>query len=167
MHPLVRLAKETIESYVREGKRPRPEKLTFEMKRKAGVFVSIYNHGGLRGCIGTFEPAEKNIAEEVITNAISSATRDHRFPPVTPEELQGLEYKVDILTTPESIESKDRLDPMKCGVIVEAGRRRGLLLPDLDGVDSVEQQIEICRRKAGIAPNEPVKLYRFEVQRCK
>ena len=131
------------------------------------MFVSIYKHGELRGCIGTFEPAEKNVAEEVITNAISSATRDPRFFPVTPEELQGLDYRVDILTTPESIGSGDHLDPKKCGIIVEAGWRRGLLLPDLEGIDSVEQQIEICCRKAGIAPNEPVKLYRFEVKRCK
>ena len=165
LSPLVKLAKATVESYVREGKRHRPENLTPEMKERAGVFVSIHKHGELKGCIGTFEPVEKNVAEETITNAISSATRDPRFVPVTPEELGALDYKVDVLTAPEPIDSQDQLDPKKYGVIVEVGWQRGLLLPDLEGVDSVNQQIEICRQKAGIAPDEPVKLYRFEVRR--
>jgi len=131
------------------------------------VFVSIHKHGELRGCIGTFEPAEKNIAEEVITNAINSATRDPRFSPVTPAELADLEYSVDVLTEPEPVTSEAELDPKRYGVIVESGGRRGLLLPDLEGVDTVAQQIEICRSKAGITPHEPVKLYRFEVSRYK
>jgi len=167
MHPLAKLAKDTIESYVREGKTPQPERLTPEMEEKAGVFVSIHKLDELRGCIGTFEPAEKNVAEEIITNAISSATSDPRFPPVTPEELKDLSYSVDVLTTPAPIESKDQLDPKRYGVIVEAGCRRGLLLPDLEGVDSVDYQIDICRQKAGIDPDKPVKLYRFEVKRYK
>jgi len=163
--PLVKLARETVESYIREGKTPEPELLVPEMKEKAGVFVSIHKRGTLRGCIGTFEPIEENVAQETISNAISSATRDPRFLPVTPEELQDLEYKVDVLTKPEPIDSKDQLDPKKYGVIVEAGWRRGLLLPDLEGVDTVDYQIDICRQKAGITPDEPVKLYRFEVKR--
>jgi len=165
MHPLVELAKKTVETYVREGKTPQPGELTPEMKPRAGVFVSIHKFGELRGCIGTIEPKKDNVAEEIITNAISSATEDPRFPAIAPNELNDLEYNVDVLTTPEPIESQDKLDPKKYGVIVEAGFRRGLLLPDLEGVDSVDYQIEICRRKAGIAPNEPVKLYRFEVKR--
>jgi len=135
------------------------------MRGSAGVFVSIHKLGGLRGCIGTFEPAANNVAEEIIANAISSATRDPRFPPIAPNELKDLDYSVDVLTSPEPVESKDQLDPKKYGVIVEAGYRRGLLLPDLEGVDSVNYQIDICRQKAGIAPDEPIKLYRFEVKR--
>ena len=167
MHPLVELARRTVETYVREGKTPQPEKLTPEMKQKAGVFVSIHKLGELRGCIGTFEPQQDNVAEEIINNAISSATGDPRFPAVAPSELKDLEYSVDVLTEPEPVDSQDQLDPRKYGVIVEAGFRRGLLLPDLEGVDTVDYQIEICRRKAGIAPDEPIKLYRFEVKRYK
>ncbi len=165
--PLVQLAKGTVETFVKEGKTPQPEELTPEMKQKAGVFVSIHKLGELRGCIGTFEPQKRNVAEEIINNAISSATRDPRFPPIAPNELKDLSYSVDILTAPEPIPDKDQLDPKKYGVIVEAGWRRGLLLPDLEGVDSVDYQIEICRQKAGIMPNEPIKLYRFEVRRYK
>jgi len=165
--PLARLAKETVETYTSEGKTPQPEELTPEMKGKAGVFVSIHKLGELRGCTGTFEPTEKNVAEEIIANAISSATRDPRFLPITPDELGDLDYSVDVLSKPEPVESKDQLDPKKYGVIVECGSKRGLLLPDLEGVDSVDYQIDICRQKAGIMPDEPVKLYRFEVKRYK
>ncbi len=167
MHPLVRLAKQTIESYVRDKTIPRPEELTPEMMERAGVFVSLKVGGMLRGCIGTFEPSKENVAEEIITNAISSATRDPRFPRVTPGELADLEYSVDVLTTPESVESEGELNPRRYGVIVESGSRRGLLLPDLEGVDTVRHQIEICRSKAGIKPHEHVQLYRFEVKRYK
>jgi hypothetical protein len=165
LHPLVRLAKETVESYVRERKRPQPKELTPEMKERAGVFVSIKKLGQLRGCIGTFEPTKANVAEEIMANAISSATRDPRFPPVNTAELPQLSYSVDVLTTPEPVEDQSQLDPKRYGVIVESGFRRGLLLPDLEGVNTVEQQIDICRQKAGIFPHEPIKLYRFEVRR--
>ena len=168
MHPLVELAKETIESYVKEGKIPQPPaELTMEMNERAGVFVSLKIDGMLRGCIGTFEPTRPNVAEEIIANAVSSATRDPRFLPVGPEELSQLEYSVDVLTEPEPVESEADLDPKRYGVIVESGWRRGLLLPDLEGVDMVEQQLEIARIKAGIDPDEPVNLYRFEVRRYK
>jgi len=106
------------------------------MKEKAGVFVSIHKKGELRGCIGTFEPQEKNVAAEVIANAVSSATRDPRFPPVEPDELKDLDYSVDVLTHPEPVEDESCLDPKKYGVIVACGWRRGLFLPDLDGVDT-------------------------------
>jgi MEMO1 family protein len=168
IHPLAALAKETVETYVREGKRPPlPVELTPEMKEASGVFVSIHKRGALRGCIGTFEPQEKSVAAEIITNAISSATRDPRFPPVSPEELKDLDYSVDVLTSPELIKDESQLDPKNYGVIVECGWRKGLLLPDLEGVDSVDYQIDICRQKGGIGPEEPVKLYRFEVKRYK
>jgi AmmeMemoRadiSam system protein A len=165
LHPVVKLAKATVESYVREGKKPRPRKLTPEMRERAGVFVSLHKHGQLRGCIGTFEPKEKNVAEEVMANAISSATGDPRFPPVTASELDDLEYSVDVLTEPEPITDISQLDHREYGIIVESGWRRGLLLPDLEGVDSVEEQIAICRLKAGISGEEPIKLYRFQVRR--
>jgi AmmeMemoRadiSam system protein B/AmmeMemoRadiSam system protein A len=167
MSPLVRLAKKAVETYVKEGKTPKPEELIPEMNGKAGVFVSIHKFGELRGCIGTFEPTTKNVAEETIANAISSATRDPRFLPIPPGELKDLTYSVDVLTKPELIESKDQLDPKKYGCIVESGLRRGLLLPNLEGVDSVDFQIDVCRQKAGIMPHEPIKLYRFEVKRYK
>jgi AmmeMemoRadiSam system protein B/AmmeMemoRadiSam system protein A len=168
MSPLAELAKETVETYVKEGRvlKP-PRKLTPEMKAKAGVFVSIHKLCRLRGCIGTFEPQQANVALETITNAVSSASCDPRFPPVAPKELKDLEYNVDVLTPPEPIEGEDQLDPRKYGCIVECDFRRGLLLPDLEGVDTVDYQISICRQKAGIAPGEPVKLYRFEVKRYK
>lgn len=166
--PLVRLAKGTVEVYIRSGQilQP-PQALTPEMKAKAGVFVSIHKLGELRGCIGTFEPQEANVAEEVITNAIRAATGDPRFPPVAPDELKELDYSVDVLTKPEPVKDKRQLDPKKYGVIVECGYRKGLLLPDLEGVDSVERQIEICCLKGGIAPSEPFQLYRFQVKRHK
>lgn len=171
LHPLVRLARETVESYIRQKKIPKPKELiapgdlTPEMKERAGVFVSIKKFGELRGCIGTFEPTRANVAEEIITNAISSATQDPRFDPVNAAELPHLSYSVDVLTKPEPVENESQLDPKRYGIIVEGGGRRGLLLPDLEGVNTVKEQIDICRRKAGIFPHEPIKLYRFEVRR--
>jgi len=167
LHPVVKLAKETVEIYIRKGKTPKPMKLTPEMREQAGVFVSLHKHGQLRGCIGTFEPKERNVAEEIIANAISSSTRDPRFPPVTTSELDDLEYSVDILTKPEPVTDISQLDPKTYGVIVESGWKKGLLLPDLEGVDSVEEQIAICRLKAGISAGESVKLYSFQVRRFK
>jgi len=168
MHPLVELARRTIEGYVREGKvPPPPDELTPEMQEQAGVFVSLKIGGNLRGCIGTFAPERKTVAEEIMANAVRSATRDPRFPPVPPDELASLEYSVDVLTSPEPVASEAELDPKKYGVIVESGGRRGLLLPDLEGVETVQYQIEICRAKAGIPANMPVKLHRFEVKRYK
>jgi AmmeMemoRadiSam system protein A len=167
LHPVVELAKETVESYIREGKTPKPRELTPEMRERAGVFVSLHKRGQLRGCIGTFEPIQDNVAEEIIANAISSSTRDPRFPPVTAPELDDLEYSVDILTKPEPVKNISQLDCNKYGVIVECGGKKGLLLPDLEGVDSVEEQIAICRLKAGISAGEPIKLYRFQVRRFK
>jgi AmmeMemoRadiSam system protein B/AmmeMemoRadiSam system protein A len=165
--PLVKLARATVESYIKSEKVAVPENLVSEMQGKAGVFVSIHKGKALRGCIGTIEPQEDNVALEVIQNAVSASTRDPRFDPVTPDELSELNYSVDVLTEPEPVENIDQLDSKKYGVIVEAGWRRGLLLPDLEGVDSVEHQIEICRAKAGIGSKEPVKLFRFEVIRHK
>jgi MEMO1 family protein len=163
--PQVRLARETVETYVTRGEVPHLKTIPPEMKGKAGVFVSLHKGDELRGCIGTIEPDEANIAQEIIRNAVQSSTQDPRFSPVTPEELPELIYSVDVLTEPEPVKSEKDLDPKKYGAIVEAGWRRGLLLPDLEGVDTVKRQLEICRMKAGIGPEEKVKLYRFEVKR--
>jgi len=165
LHPLAQLAKDTVESYVKSGYMVTPRELTTEMKERAGVFVSIKKSGMLRGCIGTFEPRQSNVAEEIMNNAVSSATQDPRFPAVIPTELPYLSYSVDVLTTPEPVDSISDLDPKRYGVIVKSGGRRGLLLPDLEGVDTVEEQIDICRQKAGIASQAPIELYRFQVKR--
>ncbi len=167
--PYVALERKTVETYVRTGRAPRvPKKgeVPDEMlEKKAGVFCSLHKAGDLRGCIGTILPCYSCIAEEIIHNAISAATRDPRFVPVRETELSHLEYSVDVLSEPEDIDSPALLDVKRYGVIVTKGQRRGLLLPDLDGVDTVEEQISIAKRKAGIRENEEVKLQRFEVIR--
>ncbi len=168
-HPLVQLARETIETYIRKGQTIDPPlELTPEMQEQAGAFVSLHDgQDNLRGCIGTFMPTQDNVALEVIQNAISAATRDPRFPPLMSEELDGLDIKVDVLSAPEPVPGPEALDAKRYGVIVQAreGWHRRGLLPDLDGVDTVDEQIRICRLKAGIGPGEPIDLLRFEVKR--
>ena len=166
-NPLVQLARDTVELYVRERRilAAGSGDLTPEMQQRAGVFVSLKVHGMLRGCIGTFQPCEKNVAQEIVRNAISAATADPRFSPVRSDELGDLEYSVDVLTAPEPVKGLAGLDPKRYGVIVQAGGRRGLLLPDLEGVDTVEEQVGIAMQKAGILPGTPVDLFRFEVKR--
>ncbi len=164
--PYVKLARQTLEEYVLHGKLPPlPKDLPEEMlSRRAGTFVSIKKRGQLRGCIGTTGPTQPNIAEEIRHNAIAAGTRDPRFSPVEPWELEDLVYSVDVLATPEPAD-ETMLDPVRYGVIVERGGRRGLLLPNLEGIDTVEEQIAIARHKAGIPEGKPVNLYRFEVTR--
>ncbi len=135
------------------------------INQKAGVFVSLKKFGDLRGCIGTFMPTQENIAQEIIKNAISAAVDDPRFSPVTASEVEDLSISVDVLSAPEEVKDVSQLDPKKYGVIVSSGYKKGLLLPDLEGVDTAEYQIDIAKRKAGIYPDEKVKLYRFEVKR--
>jgi AmmeMemoRadiSam system protein A len=163
----VGLARETIENYVKQGKIITPPLgLPEEMiNQKAGIFVSLKKFGDLRGCIGTFMPTQENIAREIIKNAISAAVDDPRFSPMNASELEDLSISVDVLTAPEEIKDISQLDPKKYGVIVSSGYKKGLLLPDLEGVDTAEYQIDIAKRKAGIYPGEKVKLYRFEVKR--
>jgi AmmeMemoRadiSam system protein A len=167
MHPIVQLAKQAVENYIKNHELTRPKDLTPEMKEQAGTFVSIHKRGQLRGCIGTFEPMQSNVAEEIVQNAISAATRDPRFNAVKSSELQDLDYSVDILTSPEPVESAKDLDPRKYGLIVQCGYRRGLLLPDLEGVNDVQTQISICCQKGGISAGEPLKFFRFQVKRYK
>ncbi len=169
MDKYVELAKNTIDKYIRENEiyTPADGELTEEMKSaRAGAFVSIHKGGALRGCIGTIAPTCKNLAEEIVSNAIAASTRDPKFPAIRTEELDALEINVDVLTAPEPIGSPDELDVKRYGVIVEKGFRRGLLLPDLDGVDTIEEQIAIAKQKAGLDLYESgVKLSRFEVIR--
>ena len=162
----VRLARHAIETIVTTGKLPeRPAGLPPEMGERAGVFVSLKKNGELRGCIGTFEPTRKNIAEEILQNAASAALRDPRFPPVKEEELDALVYSVDVLTEPELVAGADALDVKKYGVIVEYRARKGLLLPDLTGVDTVDEQLRIARQKGGIPADAPIRIWRFTVAR--
>ena len=163
----VRLARRSLEAWVRNSEKISvQEGLPSEMtSRRAGAFVSLKKHGQLRGCIGTIAATTPSVAQEIIRNARSAATEDPRFEPVEPQELEDLVYSVDILGDAEDIDSPQQLDVKKYGVIVSSGMKRGLLLPNLEGVDTVEQQLEIARRKAGLGGKEPVKLQRFEVVR--
>lgn len=164
---LVNLARKTIENYITKNITITvPEDASDEItKNKAGVFVSLHKFGELRGCIGTFLPTKSSIAEEIIRNAIAAATEDYRFDRVTEEELKYLEINVDVLNEPVKINSIDELDAKKYGVIVYSGFKRGLLLPDIEGVDTVEQQINIARRKGNIEPDEEITIEKFEVVR--
>jgi len=163
----VALARQTIEEYTRTGKKLKvPEGLPQEMyTRRAGTFVSLKKAGMLRGCIGTIRAVQSSIAEEIIDNAVSAASRDPRFSPVRPEEVEQLTISVDVLGDTEKISSPRQLDVKRYGVIVTKGYRRGLLLPNLEGVDTVAEQIAIAKQKAGIGEDEEVELERFEVVR--
>ena len=164
----VKLARLSLETFVRTGKQLNtlPDGLPDELTdRSAGAFVSLRAHGQLRGCIGTTGPTTENVAWEIVQNAVSACSRDPRFAPVRVDELNSLEYSVDVLGEPEAISSPAELDVKRYGVIVSCGGRRGLLLPDLDGVDTVEQQIDIARQKGGISSREKYTLERFEVVR--
>ncbi len=166
--PYVKLARASVEHYILHHKKlPLPQDLPSELvSRRAGAFVSIHEHGRLRGCIGTIAPVQDSLAQEIIDNAVSASTRDPRFDPIKADELAWLEISVDVLGDPEPISSSRELDVKRYGVIVTKGRKRGLLLPDLDGVDTVEQQISIAKSKAGIAEwDRNVQLQRFEVVR--
>ncbi len=163
----VRLARKAIETYVRTGQEIQvPKGLPAEMgSQQAGAFVSIKEDGRLRGCIGTIRPVCPSLAEEVIQNAISACSRDPRFPPITEDELDKLSVSVDVLGDTQEIESLGQLDVKRYGVVVSKGYKRGLLLPNLEGVDTVEEQVAIARQKAGVGPEEKVRLERFEVVR--
>lgn len=163
----VKLARASAEHFVKTGRLLQiPDWVPQELlKNKAGAFVSVHEHGKLRGCIGTISPVQNSLAEEIIRNAVSAVSEDPRFERVEEEELPWLEISVDVLGEADPVKSEAELDPKKYGVIVQYGMRRGLLLPDLDGVDTVEEQISICRQKGRIPEDVPVDLYRFEVIR--
>ncbi len=173
----VKLARASLESYIKIGKRlsvPKdiPDEILKELpaeifEKRAGAFVSIHKNGELRGCIGTIAPTTSSVAEEIVRNAISASTQDPRFEAITEDELKWLEINVDVLGEPEDIDSKDQLDVKRYGVIVTCGYKRGLLLPDLDGVDDIDTQVSIAMQKGGIRPSDDYTLQRFEVIRHK
>jgi MEMO1 family protein len=164
----VDLARRSLEHYILTGRiLEAPTHLPPELMKRAGVFVSLKENGQLRGCIGTFAPTKPNVAQEIISNAISAGTGDPRFFPVEADELNGLVYSVDVLSPPEPVKSLKELDPKKYGVIIRKGHRSGLLLPDLEGVDTVEEQVSIAKQKAGIHSDENVEVYKFLVTRYK
>ena len=162
----VQLALQAIGAYVSSLRvlTPPPD-VPEELCGKAGCFVSLKKFGQLRGCIGTIGPTQPSVAHEIVHNGINAATRDPRFEPVKVDELDKLVCSVDVLMPPEPITDVCQLDPIRYGVIVESGYKHGLLLPNLEGVDTVEYQLEIARRKACIGPDDVCKLYRFEVKR--
>lgn len=162
----VGLARATVEQYVRHRTTPAPE--AFEdpdLPPRAGAFVTLHQDGQLRGCIGTIGPTQPTLAAEIVHNAVQSCSADPRFPPVGEHELDGLNVKVDVLHEPEPVGSFEELDPRVFGVIVTSGYCRGLLLPDLEGVDTAKEQVAIAMRKGSIAPGDPIKLERFKVDR--
>jgi len=164
-HPLVELAQEAILEYLsRRIVMPLPVSLAEIFAQPAGAFVCLKKNGQLRGCVGTYQPARSTVGEEVIHNAIASATRDPRFSPVTLPELKEIDCSVDVLSIPVPT-SAHELDPRRFGILVVQGPKRGLLLPDLDGIQTAEHQIREAKQKAGIFTDEPVELYSFTVER--
>jgi AmmeMemoRadiSam system protein A len=163
----VRIARYSVEHFVNYGREAKlPDNLSPDLlNTRAGVFVSLKKFGDLRGCIGTTAPITGSIAEEIIRNGVSACSEDPRFNPVQPEELKDIVYNVDVLSPSEKIDGPDKLDVLRYGVIVSNGYRRGLLLPNLEGVDTVEQQIDIAMKKANIRKGEKISLERFEVVR--
>ena len=163
---LVQIARQSLESYLQgQWKKPESYDVPQVFAGQAGTFVSFKKQGNLRGCIGTTAPSRPNVVQEVAYNAVSAGTQDPRFYPIRLDELSELTVSVDVLMPPEPIENMDQLDVKKYGVIVRRGGRSGLLLPDLEGVDTPQQQVEIAKQKAGIGPQEDVKMERFEVVR--
>jgi MEMO1 family protein len=168
-HPFAQLAIDAIKAYVRDFHVISPEEHLLDrfplLRQRAGAFVSLKKYGDLRGCIGTIEPTRDFLALEIIENAISASTRDPRFRPVAEDELRELKVSVDILSPPQRVSGMHELDIRRYGLIVTCGTRRGLLLPDIEGIASVEEQVTVARKKGGIGEVETVDLYRFEVER--
>ena len=191
MHSLVSLAKKTVETYIKKGEIIEPPANLPEgfLKKRAGTFITIEEMGKLRGCIGTYLPKRENIAEEIIYNAIAAATEDYRFGPVKEEELPYLSYTVYILSEPELIKNIKELDPKEYGIIVKTrpnfssknlngqdsidvmfdgvvSHKTGLLLPGLEGINTIDEQISIACQKGGIdSTQEEILIYKFEVKK--
>ena len=164
----VKLARRTLEVFLTEHAYPQFEEELQEeplLQTRSGVFVSLKENGRLRGCIGTFMPEQDNLMREIMVNAVRAATEDPRFYPVQAAELSSLTISIDVLSAPEPVSGIEQLDAKRYGVIMVADRRRSLLLPDLEGVDTVEQQLTILRQKGNIREEETVKLFRFTVSR--
>lgn len=165
-HPYILLAQQSIQHYLsHQTKLPCPNSLSQDLKSRSGAFVSIKKRDQLRGCIGTLEPCETNLAEEIIENALKAALHDPRFSPITTEELQDLTYSIDVVRPLEKISDVSELDPKIYGLVVRCDHRQGVLLPDLEGVHSPEKQIQICLSKGRIPEDATVEMYRFKVER--
>ena len=182
MNIYTKLARESIENYLSDRKMiESPNNLPDDLiKNRAGVFVTLHKQHkripkekltetkeDLRGCIGTIYPTKKNIAEEIISNAISAAFRDDRFPPLTKNEFNNIVISIEILSEPEPVQGVSSLNPKKYGVIAKSAKdnRTGLLLPNIEGINSPEYQVALAKQKAAISPTEPVFLYRFETEK--
>lgn len=162
-----KLARQSLQYYLQHQEIMPVPAVSEQLEQSAGAFVSLKKHGKLRGCIGTFLPTKQTVAEEIIHNAVSAGTEDPRFWPVTLDEMPEIQISVDVLMIPEPIDSLDQLDSQKYGILIKSGSKTGLLLPDLEGVDTVQQQIDIARQKAGINIHEKIKIFRFKVSRYK
>lgn len=162
-NPLILIARQAIHDRI-VGRDPF-RRLEGDTNPPQGCFVSLKIRERLRGCMGTMAATQLTLEREVVENALSAAMRDPRFKPVRMDELKRIRISLDLLTPLEPVQSMEQLDPVRFGVMVRSGRKKGLLLPDLPGVESAARQIEICREKAGIAPEEDVELQRFEVLR--
>lgn len=170
-HPLVKLAAEAITTFLSDQRVIEPPITLFiempDAQVPAGVFVCLKRQGELRGCVGTTEPVQTTLAKEVIENAIGSATRDPRFPPVERSELHELEISVDVLGPSAPVLDLSELDHRRYGIILRSGFRHSVLLPDIEGINSVDEQMDIARKKACLGANDPVEIRRFEVKRYK
>ena len=168
-HPLVKLAAQAIETFLSDQRVIEPPETLFtempDARMRAGVFVCLKRQGELRGCVGTTEPVQGTLAKEVIENAIGSAIRDPRFPPIQRSELEDLEISVDVLGPAELVLDLSGLDHRRYGIILRSGLRHGVLLPDIEGINSVAEQVEVARKKAGLRSDDPVEIRRFEVKR--
>lgn len=160
-----KIAREAVETFIRERKIIQADIDHPYLLKPAAAFVSLKVKDQLRGCLGTIEPRHKTLAEEIIQNAVKAATQDYRFSPVQLHELAHLEYSIDVLSKLIPIQSINELDAKKFGVLVQQGIAQGLLLPDLDGVETVEQQLDIAKQKADIFDNKGLKIFKFEVRR--
>ena len=166
MHPLVKLASQSVKYFIETGESlPYRDTLTDNFKQKAGTFVTIRNQGSLRGCIGTLSPKYKNLAEEVIRNAIRSANEDPRFDPIEKKELAFLTFSVDVLTPLEKINDLENHNVKQFGLIVRGEGKQGVLLPDLENINSAKQQLEVCLKKGGFKDSDTYRLFRFKVER--
>ena len=166
LHPYISLARESIHHYLdHHEKLSCPTPLPEDLQTRSGVFVSIKKCKQLRGCIGTLEPCEPNLAMEIIENALKAALQDPRFSPITVEELQDLSYSIDVIRPLEKVSTAEELNPAIYGLVVRNNGKQGVLLPGLEGVDSIEEQIQICRAKGKIPDEDSIEMYRFKVDR--
>lgn len=163
------LARQAVKEYIVNGNEVEVnyDELPEILKKPAGVFVTLKKNGNLRGCMGTFQAVQDNAAQEIINNAMTAAESDPRFPEVHKSELDELTISVDILTEAERVNDKSELDPKKYGVLVKGGHQTGLLLPDLEGIDTVDKQLSIAKKKAGLKADSQIDIFRFKVKRFK